>query len=152
MTWLAERFTDWLASPAALLQGLILTLVWLPAVFLGIDRHGFWFLFAATLVSFITQFPLAYASRRSEAHMLKLMKLLVALAEENKVLEQAAVKLDERQDELLDLIINEGRKRHELLMAISEEGRHREQLIEHLQTVVEGGMAIAKAVQSALQK
>lgn len=83
-TRLAERFTDWLASPRALIQGLVLTFLWLPLVWFGIDAHGFWFLFFATLVSFITQFPLAYASRRSEMHMVKLMRLMVALAEEIK--------------------------------------------------------------------
>lgn len=84
MEWLAGRFTDWLASPAALVQGIVLTLLWLPLIWFGLDEHGFWFLFFATLVSFLTQFPLAYASRRSERHMLKLMRLMVALAEEIK--------------------------------------------------------------------
>ena len=99
--WLAERFTDWLSSPAGLIQGLILTLVWIPLVIFGADKHGFWFLFFATLVSFLTQFPLAYASRRAEMHTLKLMKLMVALAEEIKadVAEQGE-QLDEIEDRL----------------------------------------------------
>ena len=80
----AERFTDWLASPLALLQAIIITLPWLVVVAVGWDPHGFWFLFFATLISFLTQFPLAYASRRSEEHMLKMMRLMVALAEEIK--------------------------------------------------------------------
>lgn len=79
--WLAERFTDWLASPAALIQGLALTLPWLVLVGLGVDPHGFWFLFFATILSFLTQFPLAYAARRAERHMLNTMRLLLAVAE-----------------------------------------------------------------------
>lgn len=64
------------------MQGLVITLLWLPAVFLGVDKQGFAFLFFATLISFLTQFPIAYASRRAEHHTLNMMRLLVALAEE----------------------------------------------------------------------
>lgn len=97
MKWLANRFTDWLTSPIALLHGLVICV--LPLV---LREFGFsWTtvvladMNALTVGSWITQFPLAYSSRRGEEHMLKLMRLMVALAEEIKTGQQ-------EQDELLE--------------------------------------------------
>lgn len=109
---LAARFTDWLASPAALIQGILVTLPWLAIVFLGFDKHGFWFLFFATLVSFITQFPLAYAARRAEQHSALLlrnlndtMKLLVALADKIRADQESQEDiLEEIQERIRDEI------------------------------------------------
>lgn len=63
--------------------------MWIAAIGLGWDPHGFWFLFVATLVSFVTQFTLAYQNeqaRRADELTLRnqadMMRLLVALAKE----------------------------------------------------------------------
>lgn len=66
-----DGFTDWFTSARAFAQGTIVTIVWLALVLTGLaDHKGWWLLFALTVFSGVTQFPLAYAARRAaeEAH------------------------------------------------------------------------------------
>ena len=61
------RFNRWLASPAGFIQATILTIAWTVAAVLGVDEHGFWFLYVATAFSFVTQFNLAIFASRAGA-------------------------------------------------------------------------------------
>lgn len=44
----------------------------------------FWYLAYCTFISYATQFTLAYQNKKAELHMLNMMRLLVAFAEEAK--------------------------------------------------------------------
>jgi low affinity Fe/Cu permease len=79
----------WLASPIGFVQACVVTVLWCVAIAHGLDHHGFWFLFVATLISFVTQFTIAFQNEQaSEALDLALrnqadtMRLLVALTQE----------------------------------------------------------------------
>lgn len=93
-----DRFTDWFTSAAAFAQGTVVTLAWLVVVFSGVaDRNGWWLLFALTVFSGVTQFPLAYAARRAAeasdralGQISEATGLLVQLAENETNLQEAA--------------------------------------------------------------
>lgn len=71
------------------MQAAVVTGLWVLAIEHGLDPHGFWFLFVATLISFITQFTIAFQNEQA-SHTLDLalrnqadtMRLLVALTQE----------------------------------------------------------------------
>lgn len=93
----------WLASPAGFLQAVVITVLWCVAIARGWDQHGFAFLFFATLISFVTQFTIAFQNEQAASaldltlrNQAETMRLLVTLA---KKLEQEQ---EENQDELLE--------------------------------------------------
>lgn len=84
----ARWVATWLHSRTAFVQLVYGSLLWIPFVALGIDGHGFLYLYVATTLSLITQVPLAMLSywaaieaRSAERNQLDTMKLLVSLAE-----------------------------------------------------------------------
>jgi len=98
--WLA----DWLYSRTAYVLLVYGTILWVPLAVLGVDKHGFVYLYVATSLSLVTQVPLAMLgrsaaaeARRSEQVQIETMKLLVALSEK-------IVKELETQDEVLESI------------------------------------------------
>lgn len=81
--WLAE----WLGSRAAFVQVCIGTLISVPLTILGIDGHGFTFLYLATALSLITQVPLAMIGQHAR--------------EEARKAQEAANRQEETQLQLL---------------------------------------------------
>lgn len=73
-------FNRWLASDAGFVQAFLLTLGWTALIFAGFDKHGFWFLYFATAVSFITQFSVAIIGRRSGDKVDVALQTLLQLA------------------------------------------------------------------------
>lgn len=98
--WVAR----WLHSRTAFVQLVYGSLLWIPFVVLGIDGHGFLYLYVATTLSLVTQVPLAMLSywaaqetRASEQNQIDTMKLLVTLAERlGHQLEEIEADLEER--------------------------------------------------------
>lgn len=96
-----EAFTNWFTSPAAFIQGTVVTVVWLVAVLVGFDPRGWWLLFVFTVFSGITQFPLAYAARRAADAS---DRALAEIDREMEILEQLATNSIDTLRALLHLL------------------------------------------------
>ncbi len=84
---LSNAIARWLSHPTGVLQGLLTTAAWfsIPWFFhWSFAAVVFWYLAYCTFVSYETQFTLAYQNKKAELHMLNMMRLLVAFAEEAK--------------------------------------------------------------------
>lgn len=55
----ARWVANWLSSRSAFVWLVYGTIAWIPFVVLGLDPHGFLYLYVATSLSLITQVPLA---------------------------------------------------------------------------------------------
>jgi hypothetical protein len=55
----ADLTVGWMRSRGAFVQVIAVTLGWIPLVVLGVDNHGFIYLYIATALSLVTQIPLA---------------------------------------------------------------------------------------------
>lgn len=67
----AEWVATWLYSRSAFIWLVYGTILWIPLVVLGLDPHGFLYLYVATSMSLVTQVPLAmlaYRAQRDAAH------------------------------------------------------------------------------------
>jgi len=85
---LSSGIARWLSHPTGVAQAFITTLIWFSIPFLvGFSETTaiFWYLAYCTFISYATQFTLAYQNKKAELHMLNLLKLLVAMAEEDKI-------------------------------------------------------------------
>ncbi len=102
-----EAFNDWLGSEAGLIQGVVLTIVWTVAAFVGVDRHGFAFLYFATALSFITQFNIAIIGRRSSRKVDDALETIDRVVDEVYVTTQALVQLAQNEATIQDALASQ---------------------------------------------
>lgn len=120
LEWAIRRFNEWLSSPWGFVQICLMAAAWTVLVALGIDKHGYVYLYAAGTFAFITQFNLAIfsdrairaaqaADARAELALQGIADLLERLhtADENDaaILEALRVSL-QNQEHLLEAIID----------------------------------------------
>ena len=82
---LSNAIARWLSHPSGIFQAIITTAIWfsIPHIFhWSENRAVFWYLAYCTFISYATQFTLAYQNKKAEIHMLNMMRLLVAFAED----------------------------------------------------------------------
>lgn len=94
---LSNAIARWLSHPTGIAQAIVTTSIWfsIPRIFHWPESAAvFWYLAYCTFISYATQFTLAYQNKKAETHMLNLMKLQVAMAE------QFAVQQDEQSEDL----------------------------------------------------
>lgn len=126
VTRFAEGINEVIGHPLTFVVALIQTLVWtVIAVVTTLDKHGFWFLYFATAVSYVTQFTLTLVSLQakrearnaaelaamSEKRTLELLVAVHAAVTGMRALLQAIKHEMDENDEILDEIhgrIHEG--------------------------------------------
>lgn len=84
---LSNAIAHWLSHPTGIFQAITTTAIWfsVPRIFHWSENAAvFWYLAYCTFISYATQFTLAYQNKKAELHMLNMMRLLVAFAEEAK--------------------------------------------------------------------
>jgi len=124
------RFNRWLASPAGFVQATILTIAWTVAAVLGVDEHGFWFLYVATAFSFVTQFNLAIFASRASA---------------------AARAADEQAFETLQRMEASDDADEEILLSLKQTLENQQTMIQAVVELVQEGVAARHALNEALQ-
>lgn len=106
----ARWVANWLHSRSAFIWLVYGTVAWIPFVVLGLDPHGFLYLYIATSLSLVTQVPLAMLAswaaqeamrseeltRQTLENQTDMMKLLL------KEFEEFEEEIDEIRDELRD--------------------------------------------------
>lgn len=79
----ARWVANWLRSRSAFITLVYGTVLWIPFVVLGLDPHGFLYLYIATSLSLVTQVPLAmlayWASREAESANIKMHEGLAGI-------------------------------------------------------------------------
>ena len=84
---LSNAIARWLSHPTGIFQAITTTAIWfsVPRLLHWTESSAvFWYLAYCTFISYATQFTLAYQNKKAELHMLNMMRLLVAFAEEAK--------------------------------------------------------------------
>lgn len=99
---LVERFNDWLGSYAGFVLALIISLVWNAAVIVGLDPHGFVYLYLATELGIITQFNLAIIGRHSSAKVDRALATIDQVVDDNYVATQTLIQLAKNEADLLE--------------------------------------------------
>ena len=100
-------FNDWLGSVAGFAQAILITLAWTLIVGLGLDKHGFWFLYFATAVSFITQFNLAIIGRRSSRKVDEALERIDSVIDDVYATSQATLQLARNEETVTDALITQ---------------------------------------------
>lgn len=112
---MAELVNEAIGHPIAFMLALVQTGVWTALVLRGgFDPHGFWYLYTATAVSYVTQFTLTLvglsAKREAAKADASAREALTALLATMKAVEAliATVRLEERErGEQMDQAISE---------------------------------------------
>ncbi|MDE2100540.1 MAG: hypothetical protein KGL39_25070 [Patescibacteria group bacterium] len=112
----AEWVINWLRSRTAFVQLVYGTILWVPLVVLGIDEHGFLYLYIATSLSLITQVPLAMIGYRAHREA-KLAEEKISIA--------------------LDAILASSRAVHILIETVSMELKEQDALLEEIHEEVQ---------------
>jgi len=130
MGWFArsiDRQGEWMAeflhSRAAFVWLVYGTILWIPFVVLGLDPHGFLYLYVATSLSLITQVPLAM--------------LAFWAARDSKQGEELTKQTLQNQTDMLKLLINKFGEQEETFDDILEEIREE---IDHHHSHEAGGV------------
>lgn len=125
-----EAFNDWLGSRRGFVQSILITIAWTTLALLGFDEHGFWFLYAATAFSVVTQFTLAIIARRAgvkaENALTRIdaaVALLVQLARNETDMQETLV----RHGELTVAAVSA------LRAALAELGQDTDEILDHLE-------------------
>jgi len=92
-----ERFNDWLASERGFVQAVVVSVAWNVAVFVGVDPHGFVYLFVATELGIITQFTLAIIGRRSGAKVDQALATIDQVVDDLYTTAQATLRLAQNE-------------------------------------------------------
>ena len=122
VTALAEGVNEVIGHPFAFVLAVLQTLIWTAFVIeTPYDRHGFWFLYVATAISYVTQFTLTLvglsakreaqsASRTSHETLAAILTALHAIRELVNELQTDVEERDEAferdLDELQDLLVD----------------------------------------------
>lgn len=61
---IVTAFNDWLGTNRGFIHATLATLIWIPFVAFGYDKHGFIYLYMATALSLISNFSLAIYARK----------------------------------------------------------------------------------------
>ena len=93
-----ERFNDWLGSKRGFVQAVGISIAWNIAVWFGLDKHGFLYLFLATELGIVTQFTLAIINKDTSAKVDQALDELYAGTQ--TILKLARDEITERKREL----------------------------------------------------
>lgn len=115
--WQAEWVAEFLHSRAGFLWLVYGTVLWIPFVVLGLDPHGFLYLYVATSLSLITQVPLAmlayWAARDAKQGEALTKQTLQNQTDMLKLLIDQFGESNENMDEILDELREEIEHRHQ---------------------------------------
>jgi len=114
----ARWVTDWLHSRSAYVILVYGTILWIPLVILGLDQHGFIYLYIATSLSLITQVPLA---------MLAYMAM-----QEGKNNEILIIQTLQNQKDMITFLLAQQKEHGEILKNIKDEQGDLDHLLEEI--------------------
>lgn len=99
-----HAFNKWFCSHHAIWQTLLVTVIWvaIEMIFPKIDPNGFILLYILTILSFVTQPMLAYASSVSAEESKKSQDMLEQLMRNNIDLLHATIEVIENQQKTID--------------------------------------------------
>ena len=112
-----EHLNNWLGSYAGFVIAVIVSAAWNVAVVLGLDKHGFLYLYLATELGIVTQFNLAIIGRRSSRTVDTALAQIDSVVDQVLVASETLLKLAEAEMHLQEVIVAQSETLLDLVQA-----------------------------------